>query len=88
MILLSSCRYPVACQWSAQHEWALMQDPRTWDYFEDARASNDTWVAVDNNAGFQGALAGLNQVSGTYDQCLQGYGIMARDKDICDTKLD
>ena len=65
-----------------------VQDPRTWDYFEDARASNDTWVALDNNAGFQGALAGLNQVSGTYDQCLQGYGIMARDKDICDTKLD
>ena len=64
-----------------------VQDPRTWDYFEDVRASNDTWVSIDNNAGFQGALAGLNQVSGTYDQCLQGYGIMARDKDICDTKL-
>ena len=36
-------------------------------------------------AGFTGALAGLNQVTGTYDQCLQGYGMFARDKQICDT---
>jgi hypothetical protein len=59
------------------------QDPRTWDYFEDNRASNDTWVSVELNAGFTGVMAGMNQVPGTYDQCLQGYGILARDVNIC-----
>ena len=39
--------------------WA--QDPRTWDYFEDNRASNDTWVSVDLNAGFTSVMAGMNQ---------------------------
>ncbi len=63
------------------------QDARTWDFYDDTRASNDTWVSIDANAGFTGALAGLNQVTGTYDQCLQGYGMFARDKAICDTKL-
>ncbi len=28
-------------------------------------------------------MAGMNQVPGTYDQCLQGYGILARDVNIC-----
>lgn len=37
------------------------QDPRTWDYFEDNRASNDTWVSVDLNAGFTSVMAGMNQ---------------------------
>ncbi len=62
---------------------ARAQDPRTWDYFEDNRASNDTWVSVELNAGFTGVMAGMNQVAGTYDQCLQGYGILARDVNIC-----
>lgn len=78
----------VLCRKRVSHSECALQDPRTWDYFEDVRSSNDTFVAIDNNVGLQGALAGLNQVSGTYDQCLQGYGIMAKDKDICDTKLD
>ncbi|KAK9826822.1 hypothetical protein WJX81_004238 [Elliptochloris bilobata] len=62
---------------------ALVMDPRTWDYFEDNRASNDTWVSVELNAGFTSVMAGMNQVTGTYDQCLQGYGILARDVNIC-----
>ncbi|KAK9904260.1 hypothetical protein WJX75_007984 [Coccomyxa subellipsoidea] len=66
---------------------ALVMDPRTWDFFDDNRSSNDTWVSVDNNVGLTGALAGLNQVTGTYDQCLQGYGILARDAAICDSHL-
>ena len=41
-----------------------LQDPRTWDYFEDNRASNDTWVSVDLNAGFTSVMAGMNQVRG------------------------
>lgn len=77
-------RYIVCqCVWVGAFE----QDPRTWDFFDDNRGSNDTWVSIDNNAGFTGALAGLNQVTGTYDQCLQGYGILARDAAICDTRL-
>ena len=63
------------------------QDARTWDFYDDTRASNDTWVSIDSNAGFTGAVAGLNQVTGTYDQCLQGYGMFARDKAICDTTI-
>ncbi|BDA49652.1 probable endoglucanase A [Coccomyxa sp. Obi] len=66
---------------------ALVMDPRTWDFFDDQRSSNDTWVSIDNNVGLTGALAGLNQVTGTYDQCLQGYGILARDAAICDSRL-
>ena len=38
-----------------------LQDPRTWDYFEDNRASNDTWVSVELNAGFTSVMAGMNQ---------------------------
>ncbi len=41
-----------------------LQDPRTWDYFEDNRASNDTWVSVDLNAGFTSVMAGMNQARG------------------------
>jgi endoglucanase len=63
----------------------VVQAPRSWDYFEDNRLSNDTWVGIEQNAGFTGALAGLNEVTGTYDQCLQGYGILSRDKVICDS---
>jgi len=62
---------------------ALIANPRTWDYFEDSRTSNDTQVSVEWNAGLQGAAAGLNQVSGTYDQCLQGYGLLSYEVDVC-----
>jgi len=71
---------PGACQKQCR---CAAQDPRTWDYFEDNRASNDTWVSVELNAGFTGVMAGMNQVPGTYDQCLQGFGILARDVNIC-----
>lgn len=63
---------------------ALVSNPRTWDFFEDSRTSNDTTVGVDQNAGLTGAAAALNQASGTYDQCLQGYGLLSHDKVICD----
>ena len=62
---------------------ALIANPRTWDYFEDARTSNDTAVSVEWNAGLAGAAAGLNQVGGTYDQCLQGYGLLSYEIDVC-----
>ena len=59
------------------------QDPRTWDYFNDDRTSNDTWVSMATNAAFTASLAGLNQVSGSYQQCLQGYGVLSRDIKVC-----
>jgi len=63
---------------------ALIAAPKPWDYFEDARTSNDTRVGVDQNAGFTTSAAGLNEAAGTYDQCLQGIGLLQRDKVICD----
>jgi hypothetical protein len=30
------------------------QDARTWDFYDDTRASNDTWVGIDANAGVAG----------------------------------
>lgn len=62
---------------------ALIANPRTWDYFEDARTSNDTAVSIEWNAGLAGAAAGLNQIGGTYDQCLQGYGLLSYEIDVC-----
>lgn len=59
-------------------------DYKDGDFFTDARAgTNDTYVALDWNVGFQGAVAGLNQASGSYDQCLQGFGIFTQDTAIC-----
>jgi endoglucanase len=63
---------------------ALVSNPRSWDFFEDSRTSNDTMVGIDQNAGLTGAAAALNQATGTYDQCLQGYGLLSHDKLICD----
>ncbi|KAK9863564.1 hypothetical protein WJX84_010744, partial [Apatococcus fuscideae] len=59
-------------------------DYKEGDFFTDARAgTNDTYVALDWNVGFQGAVAGLNQATGSYDQCLQGFGIFTQDTAIC-----
>ena len=63
---------------------ALIAAPKPWDFYEDARTSNDTRVGVDQNAGFTTSAAGLNEAAGTYDQCLQGIGLLQRDKVICD----
>ena len=63
---------------------ALVANPRSWDFFEDSRTSNDTMVGIDQNAGMTGAAAALNEATGTYDQCLQGYGLLSHDKVICD----
>lgn len=41
-------------------------------------------VGIDQNAGLTGAAAALNQATGTYEQCLQGYGLLSHDKVICD----
>lgn len=37
----------------------------------------------DTRHGAQGVLAGLAQASGTWEQCLQGYGVLTKDKTVC-----
>lgn len=50
---------------------ALVEFPSFSDTLEDVRTSNDTRVTIDNNAAAISALAGLNEASGSWDQCLQ-----------------
>jgi hypothetical protein len=62
---------------------ALVYNYELSDNFKDSRTSNDTWVSISTNAGLAGSIAGLNQVPGTYDQCLQGFGIFSTEGAIC-----
>ena len=43
-----------------------VQNPETWDHFEDNRQqnplNNDTYVSLENNAGFTSLVAALNAV--------------------------
>ena len=50
---------------------ALVEFPSFSDTLQDVRTSNDTRVTIDNNAAAISALAGLNEASGSWDQCLQ-----------------
>ena len=50
---------------------ALVEFPSFSDTLSDVRTSNDTRVTIDNNAAAISALAGLNEASGSWDQCLQ-----------------
>ena len=50
---------------------ALVEFPSYSDTLSDLRTSNDTRVTIDNNAAAISALAGLNEASGSWDQCLQ-----------------
>ena len=50
---------------------ALMEFPSFSDALVDVRTNNDTRVTIDNNAAAISALAGLNEASGSWDQCLQ-----------------
>ena len=50
---------------------ALVEFPGFSDTLSDLRTSNDTRVTIDNNAAAISALAGLNEASGSWDQCLQ-----------------
>ncbi|KAK9828913.1 hypothetical protein WJX72_002766 [[Myrmecia] bisecta] len=64
-------------------EGALVMGGGTTDAFQDVRSVNDTQVSIEWQSGLTGSLAGLNQAAGTYDQCLQGFGIFAKDKLVC-----
>ncbi|KAK9785110.1 hypothetical protein WJX73_006875 [Symbiochloris irregularis] len=54
------------------------------DSFQDVRTNNDSRVSVENNAGITGALAGLVNAPGTFDSCLQGFGVLTSGGDVCD----
>ncbi|CAL8466081.1 g5617 [Coccomyxa elongata] len=64
---------------------ALVEFSSFSDVLDDSRTSNDTRVTIDNNAGAVSALAGLNEATGSWDQCLQGFGVLTHDKAVCDS---
>ncbi len=53
------------------------------DDFVDERTLNSSRVGIVNNVGFTASAAGMNQASGTWEQCLQGYGEFTKNR-ICD----
>ena len=60
---------------------ALVQGPTDGqDTYPDVRTNNGSLVSIDYNAGFTGALAGLQAIQKpTWDQCLQGWGVLSSD---------
>ena len=54
---------------------------------QDVRSSNDSRVTLVNNAAFPGTMAGLNQAPGTWDSCLQGYGVLTGSGGVCTYQL-
>jgi cellulose synthase/poly-beta-1,6-N-acetylglucosamine synthase-like glycosyltransferase len=55
------------------------------DSLSDVRTGNDTRVSIDFQPGWAGTMAGLNQISGTYEECLQGFGVLSSNAGICNT---
>ena len=53
------------------------------DTYTDTRSSNASQVDIVNNAAFAGVFAGLSNAPGTWDQCLQGYGVLNKDASVC-----
>ena len=52
------------------------------DNYVDDRTLNSSRVGIMNNVGLPTTSAGLNQASGTWEQCLQGYGEFTKNR-IC-----
>ena len=53
------------------------------DYFVDQRTGNSTLVGIEYNAGMTTVMAGLAQQGGSYDLCLQGFGVLSKGISIC-----
>ena len=53
------------------------------DSFVDVRTSNDSRVDIGNNAAITSTCAGLVDAPGTWEQCLQGYGVLTGDTAVC-----
>lgn len=62
---------------------AVPWDESVYDNYNDTRNSNSTQVDIGNNAPFAGTFAGLSNAPGTWDQCLQGYGVLNKDASVC-----
>lgn len=54
------------------------------DTYTDLRTDNTSRVDLGNNAAVAGVCAGLTNAPGTWEQCLQGYGVLTKDKAVCD----
>ena len=50
---------------------------------QDVRTSNDSRVTIVNNAALPSTLAGMNQAPGSWDSCLQGYGVLTGTGGVC-----
>lgn len=63
---------------------ALVYQPDFSDDFMNQRPLNASRASIQNNVGFTAASAGLNQAPGTWEQCLQGQGVLTADSSVCD----
>ncbi len=62
---------------------ALVQGMGDSDAYIDSRQLNSSKVQVDMQAGLHGALAGVSVAPGTWEQCLQGTGVLINDNVVC-----
>lgn len=62
---------------------ALVEQNAFSDILSVSRASNNSRVAPEYNAGFAGAVAGLITAPGTWAECLQGSGVLTKDTAVC-----
>ena len=62
---------------------AVPQFSKYSDDFPDVRNDNTSRVDIVNNAAFAGTVAGLVDAPGTWEQCLQGYGVLSKDTSVC-----
>lgn len=54
------------------------------DSYQDLRTDNSSRVDLGNNVAIAGVCAGLTNAPGTWEQCLQGYGVLTKDTAVCD----
>jgi hypothetical protein len=62
---------------------ALVYQPDFSDAFLNERPLNASRAGILNNVGFTAAAAGLNQAPGSWEQCLQGQGVLTTDTSVC-----
>lgn len=57
------------------------------DSYLDVRTNNDSRVDIGNNAAITGTCAGLVDAPGTWEQCLQGFGVLTGDTAVCNQQF-
>lgn len=62
---------------------AVPRFPEFSDSYVDLRTSNSSRVDIGNNAAVAGSCAGLVDAPGTWEQCLQGFGVLTSDTAVC-----